>query len=438
MSTPPSSIGRRLEGAPPAVFALYSVCASFGTYFCMYAFRKPFAAANFPGEFGLLGIDLKTGLVITQIIGYALSKFLGIKFCSEITPGRRAGALVALVLFAEAALVAVGFAPGSWKALGLFFNGLALGMVWGLVVWYLEGRRTSEVLLAGLSCSFIVASGIVKDVGRFLLSSGVPEGWMPAATGLCFLPLYLLSVWLLKQIPPPSAADVAERVGRVPMESAARWDFVRRFFLGLVILLVLYLFLMAYRDFRDNYAIEIFQALGYGETPALFTKSEVPIAFAVLAVMACLSLVKDNDRGLLAAMAIMGSGTALLGVATVLHASGAIDGFTWMVLLGVGTYLAYVPFNSVLFDRMIASTGTVGTAVFAIYLADALGYTGSVGVQLYRDLGPGGTRLGFFTAFTWFLSIGGTACVLAVASYFWWRGRSVQLERAGLEPLRSR
>ena len=175
MATPLTSIGRRLEGAPPALFALYAVCASFSTYFCMYAFRKPFAAANFEGDFALLGLDLKTGLVITQIIEYALSKFLGIKFCSEITPERRAGALVVLVLFAELALVAVGFAPGSWMALGLFFNGLALGMIWGLVVWYLEGRRTSEVLLAGLSCSFIVASGIVKDIGRVLMSSGVPE-----------------------------------------------------------------------------------------------------------------------------------------------------------------------------------------------------------------------------------------------------------------------
>jgi len=423
MVPPLTAIGRRLERAPPTLFALYAVSASFSTYFCMYAFRKPFAAATFEGDFALLGIDLKTGLVITQVLGYAFSKFLGIKFCSEITPPRRAGALVVLVLFAELALVAVGFAPGSWMAVGLFFNGLALGMIWGLVVWYLEGRRTSEVLLAGLSCSFIVASGVVKDVGRVLMGSGVPEEWMPAATGLCFLPLYLLSVWLLKQIPPPSEADVAERVSRVPMGRSERRAFVQHFFLGLLLLLVLYLFLMAYRDFRDNYAIEIFEALGYGETPALFTKSEVPIAFAVLAVMACLSLVKDNDRGLLAALGIIGSGTVLLGVGTALHSNGLIDGFTWMVLLGIGTYLAFVPFNSVLFDRMIASTGTVGTAVFAIYVADALGYSGSVCVQLYKDLGQAVSHLEFFKSFTWFLSIGGTGCVIAAASYFWLRGR---------------
>lgn len=50
---------------------------------------------------------------------------------------------------------------------------------------------------------------------------------------------------------------------------------------------------------------------------------------------------------------------------------------------------------------MIASTADVGTTVFAIYLADAIGYTGSVGVQLYKDLGRGNlSHLNFFKGFS--------------------------------------
>lgn len=75
-------------------------------------------------------------------------------------------------------------------------------------VIHLEGRSLSELLLAGLSCSFILSSGIVKDVGRFWMGAGVPDVWMPAVTGLCFFPLYILSVWLLNQLPEPSPADV--------------------------------------------------------------------------------------------------------------------------------------------------------------------------------------------------------------------------------------
>ena len=67
--------------------------------------------------------------------------------------------LVGLILAAEAALLIFGLVPPHWKVLAIFLNGLPLGMIWGLVVWYLEGRRTSEILLAALSCSFIVSSG---------------------------------------------------------------------------------------------------------------------------------------------------------------------------------------------------------------------------------------------------------------------------------------
>ena len=48
------------------------------------------------GWFAANGVELKTALVISQIIGYTVSKYVGIKVCSEITPARRAFALVCL------------------------------------------------------------------------------------------------------------------------------------------------------------------------------------------------------------------------------------------------------------------------------------------------------------------------------------------------------
>src|SRR5437870_8729366 len=103
-----------LEKAPTAVFAVYAIVAAFATYFCMYAFRKPFAAARFEGEFFLhTKVALKTAIVISQIIGYALSKYIGIKVCAEVSPTRRAITLVALIAWAELALVAYGLVPNT-------------------------------------------------------------------------------------------------------------------------------------------------------------------------------------------------------------------------------------------------------------------------------------------------------------------------------------
>ena len=422
-AAPVSALQSLLSRAPTPALVAYASLVAFLTYFCMYAFRKPFAAGTFEG-LTLLGthVELKTALVISQIIGYTVSKYIGIKVCSEVTPQRRALLLVVLIVWAEAALVMFALVPGAWKCVAIFLNGLPLGMVWGLVVWYLEGRRASEVMLAVLSCSFIVSSGFVKDFGRWMMNDwSVSETWMPAVVGVIFLPLFLLSVWLLDQVPPPTTADELARTARRPMGSSDRWEFVRRFFWGLLPLAIGCFFLIAYRDFRDNYQVEIFNGLGfpYETNKLIITRAETIVAFSVMAAMGLLFLIRDNRLGLFGALAIMTSGLILMGASTLLLDIGVIDGFWWMTLVGLGAYLAYVPFGSVLFDRLMASTRTTGTAVFAIYVTDAVGYTGSVGMQLYKDLGHHDvSRLEFFLAFTWFMSVLGSVLLIASCAYF--------------------
>lgn len=450
---PRGPFARWLETAPQFLFVCVAVVAAFSTYFAMYAFRKPFAAAKFEGlHFLGTSVGLKTALVIGQIVGYALSKYVGIKFCSEITPARRAKTLVGLVLAAEFALLLFAVLPDPLKVGALFFNGLPLGMVWGLVVWYLEGRRSSEILMAGLACSFIVASGVTKDFGRALMAGSVadqwnhvplvggfvaatlgkvPEFWMPFVAGLHFLPIFLGGVWLLQQLPKPSAADIATRAPRTPMSGSQRIAFLRRFGPGMILLCIAYFFLTAYRDFRDNYQVEIFDELGYkyADHKVIISQAETLVTAGVIVAMAFLNAVHRNRSALRAAFGIMTAGLLLLGASTLLFRAHAISGFWWMTLTGLGSYLAYVPFNAMLFERIMAATRAAGTAVFAIYVSDAVGYTGSVGVQLFKDLARGTmTRLGFFEGFTWLLCVAGSVCLVAAGVYF------IRLSRDADEP----
>jgi hypothetical protein len=398
----------------------------------MYAFRKPFSAATFEG-FYLAGteIELKTAFVISQIVGYAASKFVGIKFCSEASRRARPWLLAGLVAAAEMALILFAVVPGKWKLAAIFLNGLPLGMVWGLVVRYLEGRRTSDILLSGLACSFIVSSGVVKDVGRALLTgNSIPmygaalpnpfpplsDFWMPAATGLLFAPLFLLAVWLLDRLPEPTQADRVARSTRTPMDTLHRRKFFREYLPAIVALIAAYVFLTAFRDFRDNYMVEMLEQLGYNYEAHrdIMSRMELGVAFAVMFVTAMLFWIKDNRRGLVAVLAAMAAGMALLGIATAALERGWISGFWWMAFIGLGSYLAYVPYNTVLFERLMASTRFVGTAVFAMYLADSAGYTGSVAVQLGKDLLAGETsRLDFMCRFAQFLSLFGLVSIVA-------------------------
>jgi hypothetical protein len=48
-----------------------------------------------------------------------------------------------------------------------------------------------------------------------------------------------------------------------------------------------------------------------------------------------------------------------------------------MTFVGVGLYMGYVPFNCMLFDRLIASFKYISNAGFIIYVADSFSYLGS-------------------------------------------------------------
>jgi hypothetical protein len=190
---------------------------------------------------------------------------------------------------------------------------------------------------------------------------------------------------------------------------------------------VAYVFLTIFRDYRDAYMVDVLDQLGYAyeQNKSIMTNMELGVALGVLFTMSFLYLVKDNRRGLLAVLMIVATGFAIIGVATLFHLAGTISGFWWVALIGFGGYMAYVPYNSVLFDRLMASTEFVGTAVFAIYLADSAGYTGSVITQLGKDLlASATTRTQFLESVCLVLSATGVICTTAGGLYFWQKGRS--------------
>ena len=280
-----------LRHAPASIFNAYVIIAAFMTYFSMYAFRRPFAVGTFEGILSvpLIGeVDYKIALIIAQVMGYTLSKFTGIKVISEIQPGKRALAIIVLITWAELALVGFAMTPSPVNILFLFLNGLPLGMIWGMVFGFLEGRQSTELLGAGLSASYIVASGAVKSVGSWVMTLWISEYWMPALTGLLFFPAILLFVLMLRMIPGPSLEDRVLRMERRPMDARARRRFFGDYSPGLLSLTILYMLLTAYRDFRDNFAREIWDALGYGGAPSVFTLSELPVALGVLIALAFL------------------------------------------------------------------------------------------------------------------------------------------------------
>jgi len=403
----------------------YAMTMAFGTYFCMYAYRKPFTVATFEG-LEMWGMDYKILLIISQVLGYMLSKFFGIKIISELKKDNRVELLVTLILVAELALLGFALAPLPYKFIFLFLNGIPLGLIWGIVFSYLEGRRTSEMLGAGLCASFIVSSGFVKSIGKIVMDDlGYSEFWMPFAVGVIFfLPLLIFS-YFLEKIPPPSIADEAEKTKRIPMKREDRVAFIKKYFLGIALLIGFYMMLTAYRDFRDNFAAELWEALGYGNTPAIFTLSEIPIAVLVLLALGLTMFIRDNEKAFRIYHWMLFFSTLMVGVATWLFTHGQLNPAVWMIIVGVGLYVCYVPFNCILFDRMIAVFKVEGNAGFLIYIADAFGYLGSVSILLYKNFGqPDLSWLTFFVNGSYLLCLFGLVLVGGSYVYFFYKKKT--------------
>lgn len=402
----------------PSNVAIWSVVAAFGAYFCMYAFRKPFTSAAFDHS-TVWGLGEKSILVVAQVLGYMVSKFIGIRIIAEMKPERRVIGILGLIGFAEASLLLFAIVPSPYHIVCLFLNGLPLGMVYGLVLGFLEGRRHTEALTAGLCASFILADGATKSIGSWLLHQGFSERWMPCCAGLVFVPPLLLFVWMLSRINPPTAADIALRSERVPMTRADRNNLLRRYALGILALVVVYLLVTILRSVRADFAKELWGGLGQEAAPSTFTSSEILVALGVLAANGSCVLIQDNRRAFFTSIGVSLFGIGLLGFALLGLELQWLDGFSFMVLSGLGLYLPYVAVHTTVFERMIAMTRERGNMGFLMYVADAIGYLGYVAVLLGKGFIPRtGQFLSFFTMTGWTVVLCSSVALLLAWGYF--------------------
>jgi hypothetical protein len=412
----------------PAWFiSIYAAVCSFCVYFCMYAFRKPFTAAGFVGM-SFLHIDYKVWLVTAQVVGYMLSKFYGIKFISGMRGAKRAITIVKLILFAWLSLLLFAITPAPYNIFFLLLNGFPLGMVWGLVFSFLEGRRATEFMGAVLCISFIFSSGVAKSVGKsIVIDWHMSETWMPFIAGGGFVVPMLLFTWLLNHMPDPTEKDVQFRSVRKPMISTERKEFVAMFLPGIVTIVTTYVLLTVLRDFRDNFANELYTELGYGNNAAIFTITEIPISLIVLLCMSLLVLVKNNFKAFMINHFMVIGGYVLALISTLLFTMHYISPVIWMIMIGTGLYLSYVPFNALYFERMIATYRAKSNVGFIMYIADAFGYLGSVLILFIKEfIGVKLSWTSFFTQAVIFISIVGITGTIIAAVYFRKKYLSVQ------------
>ncbi len=400
--------------------AIFSAIVTFLAYASVYAFRKPFTVGTYSGAPDILGIDYKDALVIVQVIAYMLSKFYGIKFIAELKHFGRGKLILLLVGISWLSLLLFAITPAPYNIIFLFTNGFPLGMIWGIIFTFVEGRRATDFIGASLAVSFIFSSGFVKSVAKYLqVGFHVTDWYLPFITGLVFILPLVLFVYLLEKIPAPSEVDVENRIIRLPMSRIERKRFFKQFSYGLILLIILYVFLTVFRDIRDNFAADIWNELGFGNEPSVFTSTEIPISVIVLVIIASMIIIRNNHKALVISHYIVVIGFAIAGASSWMFIHHHLSSFMWMTLVGLGLYMGYIPFNCIFFDRMIATFKKGGNVGFLMYFADSFGYLGSVVViiskSLYNDKLPWAT---VYSNGVVYLSVTGVIGTFMALQYF--------------------
>ena len=117
-------------------FILWAGGAALLSYSLVYMLRKPYTAAAFE-DLEVFNMDYKVAVTIVQILGYVVSKFMGIKLISELRRGER---LRFILMSAGVAGLSLGFfwvLSAPFNIAGRFFNGVSLGWMWGVFFCFL-------------------------------------------------------------------------------------------------------------------------------------------------------------------------------------------------------------------------------------------------------------------------------------------------------------
>ena len=408
-----------------ALFIVWAGGAALVSYALVYALRKPFTAATFEGlEF--LGMDYKTATSIVQIAGYVLSKLLGIKLVSELQRRHRLPFIIGSVAMAELSLLAFGLLPVPWNIVALFFNGLSLGCMWGVIFSYLEGRRLSGVLASVMGMSIACSSALAKSAGLYLIRDlGVDPFWMPAIIGGVAFVLLVVLAFALNALPDPSAEDRAACAERVPMDGRQRRQIFLRFAPLLTMLFAANLFVTVIRDIKEDFLVNIVDTSQLSAWA--FSGVDAVVTAIILLLFLAVSLIRSHLNVLCTLLVlVLVSMFALVYVAWN-HDWLALSPLAWLFVQSLGVYTAFLSFQTLFFERFVACYHIRGNVGFFIVTIDFIGYVGTVGVLVFKELFAGELDwLAFYNSMVVWLGL--ASCLLFAGSLLWLaRGRSLTL-----------
>lgn len=365
------------------LFILWAGGAALLSYSLVYALRKPYTAASFDDLF-VFGMDYKVAVTVVQIIGYVISKFMGIKLISELKREERLKFILMSIVVAELSLVFFGLLSAPYNIAAMFLNGLSLGCMWGIIFSFIEGRRMTDILASLLGVSMVISSGTAKSVGLYVMNNlHVSEFWMPALIGAVALPLLALLGYILNRLPDPTPEDIAQKSEREPMDAYQRKELLRTYLPFLALIFTANIAIVVLRDIKEDFLVNIIDMSNY--SPWLFSQIDSIVTVIILCIFGLMVFVKNNLKALSILLGLIMVAMLVMSVISLGNAWIHLSPVSWLFMQSLCLYLAYLTFQTIFFDRFIACFRIRGNVGFFIVMTDFLGYTGTVAVLILKE-----------------------------------------------------
>lgn len=368
---------------PDWLFILWAGGTALLSYSLVYALRKPFTAAEFEG-LKVWGMDYKIAVSIIQLLGYVTAKMLGIKYISELKPSGRLSFIIGSAALSEVSLLAFGLLPLPYNIVALFFNGLSLGCMWGVIFSFLEGRRTTDILASIMGVSMALSSGVAKSLGLYALHTlHISEFWMPALIGAFAFPLLCFTGWMMTRFPKPTAADIKARTKRVTLDGRQRWRLFCYFMPLLIMLFGANMLLTVQRDIKEDFIVCIIDVKTVSAWA--FAQVDTISTIILLGTFAILGCMKSHLKVLCILLFLSTLGMGMLAWVAAFYNQLHVPTVVWLFMQSMGIDIAYLSFQTIFFERLIACFRIKGNVGFFIITIDFVGYLGTLALLVFKE-----------------------------------------------------
>ncbi|AYV77910.1 MAG: hypothetical protein Edafosvirus2_89 [Edafosvirus sp.] len=355
------------------ITAIYLAVISSMTYFCQYFISTSMFAGAFTTN-SILGTT-KNALVISQSLSYIMGYIIGFFVLTKIDKENIFkyfiitifGSFIPMLLFLTSSPLL--------QIIGTYISGIFITNIWGFIIFYVEGRYASSIIVMIIYMLLIIAGGFAKSMGTLMLSNDINENLMTVYCSIIGLVGCLFFAYLLNESPERSADEEKSKSSRKTGNDTAttQMEFIDKYKIGLITNSIAYGFISSYRKYRDYYQLELWtELMGKDFDAGIYSYSDVIISIVVTLIYCLIIYIKSDLISFFVLLVIMMGGSIIIIISTIVYSYQTYKPFVWIVVTGIGVYMAYVPPGVLLYDKLISATKTQISIVPIIFLSEMI------------------------------------------------------------------